>query len=50
MIESEFTFFADDDIVFENNLDKSIALRSDCGYILNQMDYSIGKNNIDESN
>jgi len=28
-------------IVFEENLDKEIALRSDCGYILNQMNYRI---------
>ena len=31
-------------IIFENNLNKDIALRSDCGYILNQMNYSILKN------
>jgi lipopolysaccharide transport system ATP-binding protein len=30
-------------IVFENNFDKSIALRSDCGFILNQMNYHITK-------
>ncbi len=28
-------------VVFEENLDKEIALRSDCGYILNQMNYKI---------
>ena len=30
-------------LIFEDNLDKSIALRSDCGYVLNQMDYTVTK-------
>jgi len=30
-------------LIFEENLDKEIALRSDCGFIINQMNYSVVK-------